>query len=145
MLRLRHISRTAASIAVAAVVVVIAIIAFVALRPGDEPPVAQRAPAAAPQQTATQPAPARAPARIVIKNGAPVGGVRELTVPQGGAIRFRVESPEPVTVHLHGYDIEQPAAAGAPVVFNVEATITGVFEVELEELGVQIAKVSVEP
>lgn len=82
---------------------------------------------------------------IVIKGGEPVGGVQELTFTEGGDIRFIVESDVADGVHFHGYDIEKEVEAGGEVEFNVAATITGLFEVELEERVVPIAEITVNP
>src|SRR5688572_16990377 len=82
---------------------------------------------------------------IVIKDGQPVGGVQELEFDEGDDIRFKVESDVTDHVHLHGYDIFQDVEAGGSVEFDVPATITGVFEVELEDRVVPIAEITVNP
>ena len=48
-------------------------------------------------------------------------------------------------VHLHGYDISRDVAAGGTARIAFRATIPGRFEVELEDRGVQIADMTVEP
>jgi uncharacterized cupredoxin-like copper-binding protein len=110
--------------------------------------------AAAPATTAeavttTEAAPATtaAPEVLTIKvvDEKPVGGVKKLTVKKGEQIHFIVESDSKQNVHLHGYDVELEAAPGAPAEFDVEANIDGVFEVELEDPGVQILKLTVKP
>jgi hypothetical protein len=82
---------------------------------------------------------------IVIKNGQPVGGVQELEFTEGDDIRFRVDSDVAEEVHFHGYDIGKDVEAGGTVEFDVPATITGQFEVELEHSVVPIADVIVNP
>jgi heme/copper-type cytochrome/quinol oxidase subunit 2 len=82
---------------------------------------------------------------IVIKGGQPVGGVAELTFTEGDDIRFRVESDVAEEVHLHGYDVSQDVEAGGSVEFDVPATLTGVFEAELEHSVVPIAEITVNP
>ena len=84
-------------------------------------------------------------ATIVVKDGQPVGGVQELTFTEGDDIRFRVESDVSDEVHFHGYDVGEDVEAGGSVEFDVPATITGVFEVELEERVVPLAEITVEP
>ncbi len=84
-------------------------------------------------------------ATIVVKDGQPVGGVQELTFTEGDDIRFRVESDVSDEVHFHGYDVGEDVEAGGSVDFDVPATITGVFEVELEERVVPLAEITVEP
>ena len=82
---------------------------------------------------------------IVIVNGQPEGGVRELTFTEGDDIRFRVESDIDEEVHFHGYELAEDVAAGGSVEFDVPATITGEFEVELEHSVVPIAEITVNP
>ena len=80
-----------------------------------------------------------------IKDGEPVGGVQELTFTQGDEIRFQVDSDVADEVHFHGYDVGKDVEAGGSVTFDVPATDTGVFEVELEERVVPIAEITVNP
>jgi hypothetical protein len=82
---------------------------------------------------------------IEVKGGEPVGGVQELTFTEGDDIRFRVESDVSDEVHFHGYDVGEDVEAGGSVEFDVPATITGVFEVELEERVVPLAEITVDP
>lgn len=82
---------------------------------------------------------------IEIKDGEPVGGVQELTFTQGDDIRFKVDSDVADEVHFHGYDVGMEVEAGGSVTFDVPATDTGVFEVELEQRVVPIAEITVNP
>lgn len=68
---------------------------------------------------------------IRLADGAPVGGVRELTYDKGDRVRIRV-IPEPglEEVHIHGYDIERFPQGEKPLVFDFTADITGGFELE---------------
>ena len=84
-------------------------------------------------------------ATIVVKNGQPVGGVQDLAFTEGDDIRFRVESDVSDEVHFHGYDIGKDVEAGGSVTFDVPATITGKFEVELEKSVTQLAEITVNP
>ena len=115
-------------------------------------PAAATTAAAAPATTAgvtTEAAPATtaAPAVLTIKvvDEKPVGGVAKLKVKKGDQIHFIVESDSKQEVHLHGYDVAKDAAPDAPAEFDLDATIDGVFEAELEDPGVQILKLTVEP
>ena len=144
-----------ARIASAVAALVVAAVAFVALKPEeksgtstpDTTPVTQSSVGSTATTTTTAPKPPPAPkAKIIrVKNGAPVGGVKKITVKQDDTIRFTVSADQAENVHLHGYDIEKPVGPGANARFVVPAKITGVFEVELENAGVQIAKLTVEP
>jgi hypothetical protein len=82
---------------------------------------------------------------IVVKNGEPVGGVQELEFDSGEQIRFKVSSDAAEEIHVHGYDIAKEVPAGGSVEFDFPAEIEGIFEAELEGLGVQIAELRVNP
>jgi hypothetical protein len=82
---------------------------------------------------------------IVIKNGEPVGGIRDLTYNKGERIHFVVESDVSEEVHMHGYDIMKDVKAGGSVSFDFPATIEGVFEAELEGRKEQIIELTVNP
>jgi hypothetical protein len=82
---------------------------------------------------------------IVIKNGKPVGGIRDLTYNKGEQIRFKVDSDVSDEVHMHGYDIMKDVKAGGSVTFDFPATLEGVFEAELEDRKEQIIELTVNP
>ena len=82
---------------------------------------------------------------IQVVDEKPVGGVAKLKVKKGDQIHFVVASDSKQEVHLHGYDVAKDAAPGEPAEFDLKATIEGVFEAELEDPGVQILKLTVEP
>ena len=82
---------------------------------------------------------------IVVRNGEPVDGIERLEYNAGETIRFKVESDKAEEVHLHGYDVMKDVPAGGSVTFDVPAEIEGIFEAELEGVGVQIAEIRVNP
>src|SRR4029453_6097587 len=82
---------------------------------------------------------------IVVKNGEPVGGVRELEYSAGDQVRFEVESDVADEIHVHGYDLMKDVPAGGAVTFSFPAEIEGIFEVELESRGAQLAQLRVDP
>jgi hypothetical protein len=82
---------------------------------------------------------------IVVKNGKPVGGIRELTYNEGEQIRFKVDSDVSDEIHVHGYDIMKDVEAGGSVSFDFPASIEGVFEAELENRKEQIIQLTVNP
>jgi hypothetical protein len=82
---------------------------------------------------------------IVVRNGEPVGGVQELEFNAGEDVRFRVSSDQAEEIHVHGYDISQDVSAGGTTEFDFPAEIEGIFEAELEELGVQIVELRINP
>jgi hypothetical protein len=82
---------------------------------------------------------------IVVENGKPLGGVRDLTYNKGEQIRFKVDSDVSDEVHVHGYDIMKDVKAGGSVSFDFPASIEGVFEAELEGRKEQIIELTVNP
>ncbi len=84
-------------------------------------------------------------ATILIKNGKPVGGIKQLTYNEGEQVRFKVDSDVSDEVHMHGYDIMKDVKAGGSVSFGFPATIEGVFEAELEGRKEQILELTVNP
>lgn len=100
------------------------------------------------QRTTTTQTPAQPQIETIrVKDGQPVGGVKELDFDKGDTIRFKVSATAPGgEVHFHGYDIaKEIPEAGGSVTYQVKATAEGIFEVEMEATGVQIAKVVVQP
>jgi hypothetical protein len=82
---------------------------------------------------------------IVIRNGEPVGGIKQLEYNAGDEIRFEVTSDVADEVHVHGYDLMQDVPAGGTVSFDFPAEIEGIFEAELEGRKEQIAEITVNP
>ena len=83
--------------------------------------------------------------RVTVVDGAPTGGIVRATVDQGDRVRLVVTSDVADEIHLHGYDVSRDVAAGGTVTLAFRASIPGRFEAELEERGVQIADITVEP
>jgi len=82
---------------------------------------------------------------IVVRHGEPEGGVQELEYSAGDRIRFRVSSDEAEEIHVHGYDLSQEVPANGTVEFDFPAELEGIYEAELEEKGVQIIELRVNP
>ncbi|HEY2334527.1 MAG TPA: hypothetical protein VGH58_05940 [Solirubrobacterales bacterium] len=82
---------------------------------------------------------------IIVKDGKPIGGVRQLTYNRGEQIHFVVDSDVSDEVHVHGYDIMKDVKAGSSVSFDFPASIEGVFEAELEGRKEQIIELTVNP
>jgi heme/copper-type cytochrome/quinol oxidase subunit 2 len=150
------VSRNARIAAVAGTFVVL-VIAFLAFRPSDEAttPTATETQAAttpagtttAPASTTTTKVPAAAKyTTIVVEGGKPVGGIKKITVTKGDQARIEVSSPDTTDeIHLHGYDLKRDLEAGGNVRFNFTADADGIYEIELEDAGVQIGELVVEP
>ena len=142
---------------IAAAGIAVAVVLFLVLRPdGDDdsanPPPPPNPPTT-PTTVATQPPPPPTTPRpptvvqvpIVVRGGRPVGGIKRVTVAKNRRVVLVVRSDVADHVHLHGYDIMRDVAPGTPGRLAFRATIPGRFEAELEDAGLQIADITVEP
>jgi hypothetical protein len=95
--------------------------------------------------TTTKPVAAITVIPITVKQARPVGGIVHAQVKQGQRVSLVVTSPDTTDeVHLHGYDLHSDIENGqARIAFK--ATIAGRFEAELEQHGVQILDLEVQP
>jgi formylmethanofuran:tetrahydromethanopterin formyltransferase len=92
------------------------------------------------QETATPtPTPKPQPPLVV------PGKVTKLRFKEGDTVRFRVRSDVADHVHVHGYDLMKDVEPGKTITFSFPASITGIFEIELEDRGEQIAQLRVDP
>ena len=96
-------------------------------------------------ETTPPPPPGPTEIRIVVVNGAPQGGIVREKVTKNDRVVLIVRSDVTDHIHLHGYDIMRDVAPGKPARLPFKATIPGRFEVELEDRGVQIADITVQP
>ena len=71
--------------------------------------------------------------------------VTDIEVTQGDTVRFRVRSDTPEEVHVHGYDLMTEVEPGKTARMEFQADITGIFEIEFEDSGKQIAELKVNP
>lgn len=142
--------RTAPSRAVAILLALAAIAGLVACGSDDGGTTGATREAITEERTASDEAEAttqgdQAVETIVVREGEPVGGLRQLEFDAGEQVRFTVRSDVADEVHVHGYDVTErlPAGQAAPVSFPAE--IEGIFEVELHGSGMQIAELRVNP
>ena len=89
--------------------------------------------------------PAPANVRIVVRGGEPVGGIRNVTVSKGRQVVLIVNSDVADEVHLHGYNLKRDVTPGTPARLPFRATINGTVEVELEQRGVPLARITTQP
>jgi hypothetical protein len=83
--------------------------------------------------------------RVTVVGGVPEGGVVRESTDKGDRVVVLVTSDVADEVHVHGYDLMSDVAPGAPARIAFRATIPGRFEIELEDRGVQIAELTVNP
>jgi hypothetical protein len=146
------LSRTARLALIAAFVVVV-VAAFVIAKSGGDsdkssPTTASTPTTATPTAPRTQTtavAPKPAIPVIVVRNGKPVGGIKKLSYRVGDRVAFTVRSDVSDEIHVHGYDVMKDVESGGQVTFSFKAKIDGIFEVELESRGEQIAELKVQP
>jgi pyruvate/2-oxoglutarate dehydrogenase complex dihydrolipoamide acyltransferase (E2) component len=99
-----------------------------------------------PQPPPPPPAPAEpTTVRVIVRGGVPAGGVVRESTDKGDRVVVLVTSDVADEVHVHGYDLSRDVAPGAPARIAFPATIPGRFEIELEDRGVQIAELTVNP
>jgi hypothetical protein len=58
-------------------------------------------------------------------------------------VTLSVTSDVPDQVHLHGYDLEAGLTPGTPAEITFDATVPGVFEVELHDAGTVLLTIQV--
>jgi hypothetical protein len=134
-----------ARLALVGLAVVVAVAALLIAKSGSSDKHAGGAGQAAGQTTGAAAITSAAIPHIVVHGGKPVGGVRTIAVKEGQDVRLQVTSDVAEEVHVHGYDLHKEVAAGGTVRFGFRASIAGVFVIELEARGEQIASLKVEP
>jgi hypothetical protein len=80
---------------------------------------------------------------VTFAHGKAGGVTGRVQVATGTAVTLVVTSDVADQVHVHGYDIERELTADKPVSLQFEATIPGVFEVELHHAGTVLLRLQV--
>jgi hypothetical protein len=120
---------------------------YLVFRPDDTDEPTATPPPATTEATTTPPPPPPGPpppaqVRIVVRGGLPVGGPRRVTVARNRRVVLTVASDVSDHVHLHCYDLMQDVGPGLPARIAFRATRPGTVEAELEDQGVQIARIT---
>ena len=71
------------------------------------------------------------------------GDTGRVPVAAGEHVTLVLTSDVADEVHVHGYDLEAELSPGQPTEIAFDATIPGVFEVELHEAGTQLLSLQV--
>jgi FtsP/CotA-like multicopper oxidase with cupredoxin domain len=71
--------------------------------------------------------------------------VKTIRFTEGETVRFRVRSDTADHIHVHGYDLMKDVEAGRTATMSFKATITGIFEIELEDSHTPIGELRVDP
>jgi nucleotide-binding universal stress UspA family protein len=82
---------------------------------------------------------------VRVRGGKPADGIVRAQARKGDPVVVIVGSDVSDEVHVHGYDLMADVAPGKPVRIRFDATLTGRFEIELEQRGEQIAQLTVLP
>ena len=82
---------------------------------------------------------------VTVRDGRPAGGIVRTEARKNQQVLLIVRSDVSDEVHVHGYDLESAVGPGSPARIQFRADIAGVFEVELHELEIQIAELTVSP
>jgi hypothetical protein len=90
-------------------------------------------------------APAAAGQRIevTVTGGQVTGDTGRVPVPAGEHVTLVVTSDALDELHVHGYDLTADLPPGAPATVEFDATIPGVFEVELHDAGTLLLSLQV--
>jgi len=70
------------------------------------------------------------------------GGGRH-AVAVGDTVALVITADQPDEVHVHGYDLTADLSPGEPATITFEATVPGVWEVELHDAGLPLAELEV--
>ncbi len=80
---------------------------------------------------------------VTVAAGKASGDTGRVQVATGTPVTLVVTSDVADEVHVHGYDIEKELAPGTPATLQFDATIPGVFEVELHHAGTVLLRLQV--
>ncbi len=80
---------------------------------------------------------------VQVSGGQISGDTGRVPVAAGSHVTLVVTSDVADEVHVHGYDKEQELSPGQPAEIVFDATIPGVFEVELHEAGTTLLSLQV--
>jgi hypothetical protein len=79
---------------------------------------------------------------VTVADGKVTGGGRK-QVDKGEPLTLRVTSDEADEVHVHGYDLKVDLEVGQPGEITFTPDVAGVYEVELEDAGLQLLELEV--
>jgi hypothetical protein len=94
-------------------------------------------------RTGSTPAAGPTTVTVVVRDGSVLGGARTLDVERGRHVTLEVTADVVDEVHVHGYGIVLGIRPRRSIDVTFEATIPGVFEVELEALRLSLVRVRV--
>jgi hypothetical protein len=128
------------------VAVVLSVVLALAGCAGTAPSPSPAADTATTTRTSSAPASEAAGQRIevVVAGGRVTGDTGRVPVAAGTAVTLVVRSDVADEVHVHGYDVTGAVSPDRPAELGFDATIPGVFEVELHEAGTVLLTLQVQ-
>jgi hypothetical protein len=82
---------------------------------------------------------------IKVEDGAKTSGLDIISLRVGDTARFEVEADIVDEVHVHGYDLSFDTIPDEAILVEFVADAAGIFEVEIEGLGLPIVDIEVTP
>jgi heme/copper-type cytochrome/quinol oxidase subunit 2 len=113
---------------------------------GTPAPAAEESTSAASTSSTEPSAPANSTGQrieVQVAGGQVGGDTGRVPVASGEHVTLVITSDVADEVHVHGYDLEAELAPGQPTEIAFDATIPGVFEVELHEAGTLLLSLQV--
>ncbi len=80
---------------------------------------------------------------VGVSGGEVTGATGRVPLSIGTEVELVVTSDVADELHVHGYDLTAPLAAGQPATLRFDATLAGVFEVELHDAGTVLLSLQV--
>lgn len=80
---------------------------------------------------------------IEFSEGSVVGGSQRVPIALGDEVTLVITADVADELHLHGYDLHADVEPAAPAELSFVADIPGVFEAELEDLGIPVIEIEV--
>jgi hypothetical protein len=93
--------------------------------------------------SASAPAAAGQRIEVTVTGGQVTGDTGRVPVPAGEHVTLVVTSDARDELHVHGYDLTADLPPGTPATVEFDATIPGVFEVELHDAGTLLLSLQV--
>lgn len=81
---------------------------------------------------------------VEVRLGRILSGPPVVRVKRGQQVRLTVDADVEDKVHVHGYDLYSPVAAGVPAMVTFAAEIPGKFDVELERARLGLVEIQVD-
>jgi hypothetical protein len=136
-------ARLPRALAVAALTLLLPLSACAGTDPAEEGSSSPTSAATSPATGTKAAADAGQQLEVTVKGGQVSGDTGRVPVVTGTHVVLTLTSDTADEFHVHGYDLEGELAPGKPATVEFDATIPGVFEVELHEAGTVLLSLQV--